>query len=557
MFTTLLLQLVVVCFSISDFQVAGTNESDTESPHNNPCLLTWTRPWDYKGLDPDILLCGCGPEVIESEPTCQLRPGGRVDVIIDSKFCMTFDEESNTTYMGKCPYNSLEFHGGGSVHLPHNTLELNNFMCNVSNFTGHHYFCGQQRRHGMLCSKCENGLGPAMMLYTHPCIECQWYGWLLYLALSFVPATFLCFLIIILRINILSPSLNAVVILSHVVASHVNQMPCRFLYSADKNHLATLVLYILTIFGLFNMDFFIYIVPPFCISNTMSTLTVIAMDYAVALYPLLLSAVSYLLIEVHDRGCWLFVWVWRPLHRCLVRFRRSWDIKGSIINAFATLYVLSFTKVISTSVRLMMTTLMINIWGEKNWTSLYYDASCSLFQQCHRPYAVLTLTVTIVVTIVPSLFIVLHPCKIFHRYRCFQCHKLRLANEIAKIFHHSFKDGMNETLDCRWFAGIYLLIRIVIATAANWRTKQQIQVICSATGLILVALFQPHTRPAFNYIDAFLFGGLTIIFTLLSAGQSNHIAQVLLFLLPMLTIIALVCWKLREKLRGKMALGLH
>ena len=549
MFTTALLLLITTYISAADFQHIGANESNTESAHNNPCLLTWTRKI------PGQSLCKCGPQVTNGQPTCQMMSGPRVYVEIYSDYCMTFDEEFNITYIGRCPYNSLEFYeNGGVIHLPQIALDLNNFMCNVSNFSGHHYFCGQQRRQGVLCGQCEDGLGPAVMSYTHPCIECHWYGWLLYLALSFVPATILCALIIILRINILSPPLNAVVLLSHVMVSHVNRMPCRFLYLADKNHLATLVLYILTIYGLFNMDFFVYVVPPFCISNSMSTLTVIALDYAVALYPLLLSAMIYFLIEVHDRGCWLFVWVWKPLHKCLARFRRSWDIKGSIINAFATLYVLSFMKVISTSVRLMLTTLTVNIWGERKWTNLYYNASCSLFQKCHSPYAVITLAIVIAVIIVPSLYIFLHPCKIFHKYRCFQCHKLRLANEIAKIFHHSFKDGMNGTSDCRWFAGIYLLIRIVIATAANWRTTQQIQVICSAVSLILVAVFQPHTCAAYNYIDSFLFGGLTITFTLMPAGQSNHIAQVLLFLLPMLTVIALVCWKLKQKLGGNLHL---
>ena len=527
--------------------------SNSESTHhNNPCLLTWTR---LVSTEPGQTLCGCGPEVIKDQPTCQVMPGPRVHVEIYSEYCMTFDEEVNITYIGRCPYNSLEFYiYGGAIRLPQMATDLNKFMCNVSNFTGHHYFCGQQRRQGMLCGQCEDGLGPAMMSYTHPCIECQWYGWLLYLAFSFLPATILCFLIIVLRINFLSPPLNAVVLLSHVMASHVNRIPCRFLYSADENHLATLVLYILTIYGLLNMDFFVYVVPPFCTSNTMSTLTVIALDYAVALYPLLLSAVIYLFIEVHDRGCWLFVWVWKPLHKCLARFRRSWDIKGSVINAFATLYVLSFMKVISTSVRLMLTTHTIDIWGDRKWTSLYYDASCSLFHKCHRPYAIIALTITMVVSFIPSLYIFLHACKVFHRYSCFQGHKFQLANEIAKIFHHSFKDGINGTPDCRWFAGIYLLMRIVIATAANWRTTQQIQVICSALSLILVAVFHPHTCAAFNYIDSFLFGGLTVMFTLMPAGQSNHIAQVLLFLLPMLTVIVLVCWKLTQKLGGKIHL---
>lgn len=550
MFTTQLLLLVASFFSIANFQGAITNTSDSQSTyHDNPCFLTWTRPVP---TEPGQTQCGCGPDMIEGQPKCQITPRQRVEVAIYSDYCMTFDDKLNITYIGRCPYNSLEFYEyGGAIYLPQMALDLNNFVCNVSNLTGHYYFCGQQRRQGMLCGQCEDGLGAAVMSYTHPCIECQWYGWLLYLALSFLPATVLCFLIILLRINILSPPLNAVVLLSHVMASHVNRMPCRFLYSADKSHLATLVLYILTIYGLLNMDFFVYVVPPFCISNNMSTLTVIALDYAIALYPLLLLAVIYLLIEIHDRGCWLFVWVWKPFHKCLARFRRSWDIKGSIINAFATLYVLSFMKITSTSVRLMLTTLTVDIWGEKKRTNLYYDASCSLFHKCHCPYAIITLTITVVVTIIPSLYIFLYPCKVFHRCRYFQCHKFRLVNEIAKTFHHSFKDGINGTPDCRWFAGIYLLIRIVIATAANWRTTQQIQVICSAVSLGLVAIFQPHTCTAFNYIDSFLFGGLTVMFTLLPAGQSNHIAQVLLFLSPMLTVIVLVCWKLKQKLRGK------
>ena len=109
---------------------------------------------------------------------------------------------------------------------------------------------------------------------------------------------------------------------------------------------------------------------------------IITLDYIVGLYPLVLSAVIYLLIETHDRGCCLFVWVWRPFHMCLACFRRSWDIKGFIINAFATLYVLSFTKVVSTSIGLMMTTDTQNVCGVFHKTQLYYNASCALFQEC-------------------------------------------------------------------------------------------------------------------------------------------------------------------------------
>ncbi|MCG8624498.1 MAG: hypothetical protein MJE68_21205, partial [Proteobacteria bacterium] len=80
---------------------------------------------------------------------------------MDKKHCMTFDESDNMTYIGSCPYNSLlflneEIAGYGKkfnyVRVPQNALELNNFVCNVSNFTKRASYirnvCGQQRRQG-------------------------------------------------------------------------------------------------------------------------------------------------------------------------------------------------------------------------------------------------------------------------------------------------------------------------------------------------------------------------------------------------------------------------
>ena len=380
---------------------------------------------------------------------------GELNVKIKKSYCMTYDEDSNITYTGRCPYNNLPFHLENkiaTVDLPQDASLLKNFMCNMNIFAIHDYsVCGQQRRQGMLCGKCEDSLGPAVLSYTHPCVECKWYGWLLYLMLSFVPATVLCFFIILLRVNVLSPPLNAIVLFTQVITSYVNLMPCSFLYNVHMHRASRFVLPVLTLYGFFNMDFFVYIVPPFCISNKMSIFAVIALDYVVALYPLTLVAMIYLLIEIHDRGCWLFNCLWKLFHKFLFYFRKSWDIKGSIINAFATLYVLSFTKVVSTSVRFMLTTDVQNMCGiYYHKTHLYYNASCSLFQPCHHPYAYLMFTVFTAVILLPTLYMFLHPCKLFHKCSCFNLRIMLLPHEIAKKFHHSFKDGTQEgSLDCR------------------------------------------------------------------------------------------------------------
>ena len=60
----------------------------------------------------------------------------------------------------------------------------------------------------------------------------------------------------------------------------------------------------------------------------MSTLHTLALEYIVAVYPLLLTLVIYVCIEMYDRGIRVVVCVWRPFHVCFTRFRRRWNPKG-------------------------------------------------------------------------------------------------------------------------------------------------------------------------------------------------------------------------------------
>ena len=190
----------------------------------------WAREYTHESGE---CTCACGASLGEAGSCIMPYGAGELYIRIRIGYCMTHDEDSNITYVGRCPYNNLPFHLGHSdaVDLPNNTSLLNSFMCNMNTFAAYDYsVCGQQRCQGMLCGECEAGLGPAVMSYTHPCVECKWYGWLLYVVLSFVPATILCFLIILLRVNVLSPPLNAIVLFTQVITFHVNLVPCTFLY---------------------------------------------------------------------------------------------------------------------------------------------------------------------------------------------------------------------------------------------------------------------------------------------------------------------------------------
>ena len=60
------------------------------------------------------------------------------------------------------------------------------------------------------------------------------------------------------------------------------------------------VLAVITFLGIWNLDFFWYVIPSFCISSDTSTLHMVALVYVVAIYPLVLTVIIYFCIEMHD-----------------------------------------------------------------------------------------------------------------------------------------------------------------------------------------------------------------------------------------------------------------
>ena len=107
-------------------------------------------------------------------------------------------------------------------------------------------------------------------------------------------------------------------------------------------HQRTITITALTTYGVWNLDFFRTLLPKTCLKIT--TLTTLALDFAVAIYPLVLVIFTYILIELHTRGYRLVMWLWRPFHKCFVCFNRAWDIQSSFIKAFATFLLLSYVK---------------------------------------------------------------------------------------------------------------------------------------------------------------------------------------------------------------------
>ena len=436
--------------------------------------------------------CRCGESIhgaVKCNETLQ------ESAILDC-YCMTYNESTGVV-AGPCFYNCENIPKGEDdmlYHpLPHRVEELNSAMC------------GHFHRGGQLCGSCEEGYSPLVYSYDLQCFNCtdSHYNWVKYVTAAFVPLTVFFIIILCCRVSATSPQLYAFVTFSQTIAISAN---LRIILAAIANYpnVGRLVRIIAALYGIWNLDFFRALIPHICLE--LNTLQALALDYAIACYPLLLIVVSYVLIELHARNFKILVYFWRPFRRVLIHFRKQWDIKTSVIEVFATFLLLSNVKFLSVSFDLLTPTEVHNINGSLFGLFLYYDASIAYFGKEHLPYAVLALLLLLIFVLLPIVLLLLYPMRCFQQClgHCgVRCHALPI---FIDAFQGCYKDGTNGTRDCRYFAALYLISRFILFVVYAFT----VNVLFYAVGQIflivfamLIAIVQPYKAhfAVYNKVD--------------------------------------------------------
>ena len=377
--------------------------------------------------------------------------------------------------------------------LPSNLSELNKVMCE-----------DLWNRDGRLCGKCKDNYHPLVYSYDMKCMQCKGmkYNWLTFIIVAFLPLTLFFVFVISCRISASSPQLEAFVVYAQTIATPANiRIILAGLLTDYKYKGASLLCQLVAAFyGVWNLDFFRTLLPPICIR--LSTLQVLALDYVIAIYPLLLIAITYILIDLYDRNISLLVWLWKPFRKC---HKGDVNVKPAFINAFITFLILSYVKLLSVSFDLLVYVNVYNSSGNNTGTFLFYDASIEYFGREHLPYAILAIFVVIIFLLLPLVFSLLHPLRCFNG--CIGWWpSLRFCLD---SFQGYYKDGTNGTRDCRWFSSLYLAARIALFIAYGL-IKESFYPFASIVLLFIVALiviFQPFKSQyrVYNTVHALLF----------------------------------------------------
>ena len=468
-------------------------------------------------------------------------------------YCMTYVNETGELRAGACPQSLFRTdYNKFYIPLPSNATDLDDAVC------------GPLNSKGILCSECRDGFTTSESSLPN-CVECTKSRWLEYLAVEYLPNAIFLFGVVLFGVNVVSGPINAFIYFSQVSTAYANIPLGEYILKQQFNTTYSVkpVTVISTFYGIWNLKFFEEIIPAFCLTEHISHLEEVALEYIIAVFPLFLVVVLYVCIALHDRDFRPLVWCWKPFHKCFVYCRRNIHPETSVIDAFATVTLLSYVKFLNITNELLLFEPLYNGSGEKISTVVRYQADIEFFRGKHLAFALLAIFVFFTFIVIPPAVLILYKYSFFQRCltRC-RLNTLALRTFVEK-FQGPYKHGSNGTADYRWFAALYFILRIVaffisFGGLAFLLVGSAILYLFTA---LFFALLQPYRKRIYNIVDSVIFAILSAVYilqivhiglTFLTGHSSIRVFVLtdLLYSLPLLYLIVYIVFSLVDRRTG-------
>ena len=495
-------------------QISSNNEDNLTLSQNNStkCPSVWYK---YNSATQD---CQCIPL---KSLTCDGE-----HVYADIHRMLTYNADKGVITDFKLRHKHLQGYNttdeGLYILLPNNVSELN------------HYMCGPLNRKGYMCKECKNGYGPAAvyqsMSCSGMCYVCKgmWRHLLLYLIFNFIPLTLFYLLILAFQVRLTSAPMICFIMYSQVVVlaffgecgldpANTSFGDIKLTYTEGTIRAGTVIF--LTLYGVFNLDFFHYTQSPFCLSSKLRPIHIFSLGYISAFYPFLLILLTWLCVELHGRNFRPIVCLWKPFHGCFVRLRRGWNTKSDLIDVFASFFLLSYCKLLYLIVLTFDFEEVIDYTLTKGHETHRYvlasDFSINTLMTKDCYYILLTCFVVMLVFFFltfPVLLLLIYPIKSFRNLlsKCCSIRLLIFLNTFIEKFHCCYRDGLGGTKDMRSLSGVHFLLRIVIfctstLTKATFRFDPiLVQGFIFSITALLIALGRPYKKMYMNIADSVL-----------------------------------------------------
>ena len=432
--------------------------------------------------------------------------------------CVTYDNNTESTFAGSCFYNCKTHHSNRSTDLVSNILPKRpDMLLNNSACTRFH-------RTGLLCGECEDGHSPLVLSYNLSCVECPdgHKNWWKFILVAFVPLTFFYFIVVVFNINVTSSRLHGVVWISQTLSIPV--LIRLVMASLSEGSLMKATKALIFFYSFWNLELFRSVLPDICLN--VNTLQALALEYVIALYPFPLILTTYLIVKLNVGKSLGITKIWKPFHSLHIRLRKLSDVRTSIIDSFATFFFLSYTKIVSISADILIPTKIYQLGSNKSTYGLYYSPSVAYFGHDHLPYAILAIAIFTVFVCVPTALFFLYPFQFFQKFLSFFPINWYFLRVFVDAYQGGYKDGTQPgTFDCRWFSGVVILFSRPLMFII-YGTTLSMMFFVYATVLLTILLIatiniQPFKKIAVRYPSTDpIFLDLLILFYIAAIGRS-------------------------------------
>ena len=466
--------------------------------------------------------------------------------------CVFYDSDKDEIVAAGCPFifpnsNALKF------LLPDNVNDLNKFVCGK--------FSREVK--GPLCGKCTGNTGPSVYSVGNECVPCSLINIVYYLLLQYLPITLLFLVVLLLRLNV-----TAAPMAHYVMFCNLTVFYCRFvlpfyteLYGTSNIYILFLVKLVASLSGVWSFDALFFIAPPLCISSHLEEIYLPFIEFVAILYPFLLLLLTYILIQLHFYNFKPIVTLWRPLHRLLKKFHKNWELNASLIQAFSSIFFLSYAKINFIIFQTLQYTTLTTEESKVTNSLAYIDPTVLYASKKHIYTIMFSAFVAIFLYFPPILLLIIYPTSLYRKISGRIRPRWRIGiKTYVETYQGCYKDSTNGTRDYRAMSGYSLIvpeisvlmlqiISIEDSFTVDNNLPQYSTLIIVMVFIILCSLLQPYKQKIANVsavaILAILGAGVTLSTGLHGQYQTDliRIMIITLMFLPHCGLGVYLLWK--------------
>ena len=469
-------------------------------------------------------------------------------VTVNRENCVTDSGQDGLYYIGRCLLN-YKFNNTNRVfsELPTDPDLLEDMVC------------GPYNRKGLLCEHCIDGYGPGVYTLDSACADCSKFSTLsailLYLLVDLVPITLFFICVVLFRLNVTAGPLLGYVLFCQIFSVSLKYEP--LIYHYTQSQLSPVLVSVLFItFESWNLNFLKPVIPPFCISEKVKGIHVLALNSLSAVYPIFLVMVLLVVIELHSRNNTIVRVAVKPFRFVLKKTSIKAVTGDAVLRTFATFVFLSTAKNLFTFYAMIrFYHIFKSIDGTVYKRVLLADPTIDYLSPTHIMFMIIPLLQCLFLVFIPSLILIIYPTRLYRSLSQFISARKQLAiTSFVESLNGCFKDGLNGTRDYRAYAGLVMLFPLCILVVSYLPFSSGLSLeIRSCYVFSLLSLLISYKRPFKSTVTnmsvsycfiVFGLGNVVVYLWYYQVSVSSLALEVAFFLTGISVLAPVVVWTL-------------